>query len=215
MPEQPKSTQQPKSIEEMLARLHGRIEQAGFGDVVPEAEAPCETCSSKRFVTATDRTNPNAPARIVPCPTCRPAQLAEYKQRLYQSRLQRTRLPKKYQDVSLDDWGDPSHSSRQGKVTAFLAMWAMVNHPKHMVSSHAIAHDLRGIFGDVPDWVTAMLSESDDLRPGVALYGTYGVGKTWLAAAAMNELTNRGASVLYMRMSHLVQSLRDTWKSDE
>jgi DNA replication protein DnaC len=47
------------------------------------------------------------------------------------------------------------------------------------------------------------------------LWGDYGVGKTWLAAATLNALSQLREFALYLRMSQLMQTLRDSWKGDE
>jgi DNA replication protein DnaC len=63
--------------------------------------------------------------------------------------------------------------------------------------------------------VETVLVVPDNCRAGLMLWGDYGVGKTWLAAATRNAFAQEREYVLYLRMSQLMQALRDSWKGDE
>jgi DNA replication protein DnaC len=153
-------------------------------------------------------------ARLISCPYCEKGQARA--REILSRRLERTRLPSQYAEADLNRWGDPTHPNRKGKVKAFMACRAMLSHEKHLVSSHTIANYLLKLYGkSSPQWVTASLEQANDVRNGLVLWGDYGTGKTWLAAATMSALAQMNQYVLYMRMSQLMQSLRDSWKSDE
>jgi DNA replication protein DnaC len=101
-------------------------------------------------------------------------------------------------------------------MIAYLACRAMVDDQEHQVSLHRLAqYHLRLYPKSSPDWVHKALAAPDKPRCGVVLWGDYGVGKTWLAAATMNALAQLNSYVLYVRMGDLLQSLRDSWYGDE
>jgi glutaredoxin len=160
--------------------------------------------------------------RLVPCPSCEKGRALN--RELLDKRLARTKLPERYAEASLVKWGNPIHPSREGKVQALFACREFVDSGKHQVSSHAVATRILNFYdGKNPNGMVlsalrkleAKLEAPDSIRNGLVLWGDYGVGKTWLAAAAMNDLAKAGEYVLYMRMSQLLQTLRDTWKSEE
>jgi hypothetical protein len=135
---------------------------------------------------------------------------------IQERRMSRTELPRKYAAADLNLWGNPKHESRRGKVKAYLSCRAMLDDPQHHVSAQRVARYHQKLFGkSSPEWVQKTLNERDDSRCGLVLWGDYGVGKTWLAAATMNALAQLNSYVLYVRMTELLQSLRDTWRGDE
>lgn len=208
----------PMSLEEVMQNVMERINETA---PLPEDnilnQPVCQTCNgigSIMEVLEAGIPGVSAPKqRLIPCPDCEKGH--QRQRQILDNRLQRTRLPHDYETASFEDWGNVHDKALQGKVQSYLAAIEFATHPAHRVSSHAVARRILHHFNDVPKWVRAMLEVPDDARFGLVFYGDYGVGKTWIAAAAMNHMAEHGEYVLYMRMSRLVDTLRDTWKSDE
>jgi hypothetical protein len=184
----------------------------------PEAEAICPACNNQGMLLEELEAGvlgEKAPIyRTIACPYCEKGQ--ECTRRIWENRLKDSQLPDTYAQADLKSWGDPKHPSRLGKAKAYLACCAMFEHPKHHLSSHAVADKALRLYQDKsPDWVAKTLNERDRDLFGLMLWGDYGVGKTWLAAATLNDLIAIKQFGLYMRMSELMQSLRDSWKGDE
>lgn len=55
--------------------------------------------------------------------------------------------------------------------------------------------------------------ETEDVKTGVFLYGDFGVGKTGLAAAVMNERLRRGESVVWLGFLQFIGDVQDTYSS--
>jgi len=201
-------------FEDLLKRIHEteRIEPdehivlstcatcGGIGTIAVEEEAgiPGEAFPKRKFV---------------PCPDCEQGQ--QRQQEIWDGRMKRTKLPERYIDASFRTWGNPKSDTMKGKVQAYLAAREFAQHAQHHLSTHVVARRIQKLFENYPPWVADILKAPDDIRTGLVLYGKRGVGKTWIAAAAMNHIAEQGEYVLYMRMSQLIQTLRDTWKSDE
>lgn len=66
----------------------------------------------------------------------------------------------------------------------------------------------------LPGVLSKKLNEPDDIRPALMLWGAYGLGKTYLAACAANDM-GLYLPVMYCRFTSLLDSLRDTWRSNE
>jgi DNA replication protein DnaC len=222
---------EPKSLAEKLAEYKAKM------DATPRIEedessheaSSCETCGGLgQFWMLVKEGVPGVSfpeQRLKPCPDCEKGQ--SLIRELLDKRLARTKLPERYAEASLKAWGSPIHVSREGKVQAYFACREFVRTHHHRVSSHAVTERVlkfyakreerelsKTVLAALPK-LQAKLQSPDSIRNGLVLWGDYGVGKTWLAAAAMNDLAKEGEYVLYMRMSQLLQTLRDSWKSDE
>jgi DNA replication protein DnaC len=184
----------------------------------PSEQAPCEHCRDlglvkdvlEEGILGVKAERP----RLISCPSCLKGQMRE--REIQERRMQRTQLPRQYADADLLRWGDPRHESRREKLTAFLACRAMLEDARHLISSHRLAqYHLKLLGNESPAWVEKLLGQPDRSRNGVVLWGDYGVGKTWLAAATMNALAQLNSYVLYVRMSDLMQDIKDTWYGDD
>lgn len=216
------------SLAENLKRIQQRIDEAPRigGDDEIFTIPSCKTCAGLGQFQALLREGIPGERfpeyRSIPCPDCDKGR--DLQRILLDKRLSRTKLPERYANASLKKWGNPAHGSREGKVQAFFSCYEFVNSKRHMVSAHAVAELILGFYADknpagktldALQKLEAKLQLPDNIRNGLVLWGDYGVGKTWLAAAAMNDLAKAGEYVLYMRMSQLLQTLRDTWKGEE
>jgi hypothetical protein len=208
----------PISLREHLQTWPLEIDSASEESEEETPTPPCERCKGlgvlKEVLEAGELGVKAERSRIISCLYCQKGHLRE--REIQDRRLSRTELPSKYAAADLNRWGDPQHESRKGKVKAYLACRAMLEDPKHLVSSQRVAKYHLRLFGkNSPSWVHQDLAAADQSRCGIVLWGDYGVGKTWLAAATMNALAQLNSYVLYMRMTDLLQSLRDSWRGDE
>lgn len=152
--------------------------------------------------------------KLIPCPYC--AVGANNLRMQWERRLKAGELPDNYRNANLQSWRASVGNAIQGKVLAYLAAIEFVENPEHRISSHALAERVQDVLGDsAPAWVGKILSDPDVLRLGFVLQGEVGTGKTWLAAATMNALTDIGLSVLYMRAQDIIRALTATWKTSE
>lgn len=216
----------PTSLREELIRVQQQLDNTPRIEGDEQETPPCETCGGLgQFHALLKEAVPGVSFpeyRLIPCSNCEKGQ--KLSRELLDKRLSRTKLPERYADAGLNKWGNPAHNSREGKVQAFFSCREFVDDERHYVSSHAIASRILKFYeGKKPnDMVLSALRKletklqsPDSVRNGLVLWGDYGVGKTWLAAAAMNDLSKIGEYVLYMRMSQLLQTLRDSWKTEE
>jgi DNA replication protein DnaC len=217
---------EPETIREALARAQRSLDETPRIEEDASPAPDCDTCGGLgQYWELLKEGIPGVSfpeKRLVPCPSCEKGQ--SLRRELLDKRLTRTKLPERYAEASLSKWGNPAHGSREGKVQAFFACREFVSDERHYVSSHNIANRILNFYdGKKPNDMVlsalrkleAKLELPDSVRNGLVLWGDYGVGKTWLAAAAMNDLAKNGEYVLYMRMSQLLQTLRDTWKGEE
>lgn len=198
-----------------MKKLSDWIEQQKIGanfQIVPDVEEdpkpPCPNgCIHGWLKARVDK--------FVPCDACEEGQ-ANLKM-LWERRLKAGELPNNYRDASLSQWADSmTEELLKGKILAYLAASEFVEHPRHVIPSHALAERVKSFMDkDTPAWVGNILSEPDVERIGFVLQGEVGTGKTWLAAATMNALTAMGKSVLYMRAQDIIRALTNTWKTNE
>jgi DNA replication protein DnaC len=152
--------------------------------------------------------------KLVPCQVCEEG--FENLRMQWQRRIKSGELPDSYRKANLENWRKSVGNAIQGKILAYLTAIEFVQHPKHFIPSHALAQRVEDFMGnDAPAWVGKILSEPDIERIGFVLQGEVGTGKTWLAAATMNALTDMGESVLYMRAQDIIRALTGTWKTNE
>lgn len=150
---------------------------------------------------------------MTPCKVCESSR--EVQSEMVNTRFSRSDLPARYREASLKTWHQIGVRAG-GKMMAYFAAKLFAETPQHLVSTHALAHLVQGAFGEKAPAVFAdVLAKPDDPRSGLVLYGDYGVGKTWLAAAAMNAMVKNGQVIVYMRMQELIQTLTDTWNTAE
>jgi hypothetical protein len=208
----------PILLNEYLQNLRIEADASSDENALDDPEPDCEACRNlgvlKDVLEAGILGVKAERSRLISCPYCPKGQRRE--REIAERRMSRTQLPRKYATADLNHWGDPRHESRQGKVKAYLACRAMLDDPEHQVSSQRLARYYLKLFGaSSPDWVHAALAVPDVSRSGVLLWGDYGVGKTWLAAATMNALSQLNSYVFYLRMADLLQTLRDSWRGEE
>jgi DNA replication protein DnaC len=218
----------PRLLRDYLQEYQNRMDNTPrIESGAPESdELSCETCGGLgQYMAVTKEAIPGfsfPEQHLVPCSNCEKGQAIQ--RELLDKRLARTKLPERYANASLYTWGNPTHPSREGKVQAYYACVEFMLGRKHHVSAHAVAKRVLDFYEDKEktekiqaglNRLNTILRAFDSVRNGLVLWGDYGVGKTWLAAAAMNDLSKQGEYVLYMRMSQLLQTLRDTWKGEE
>jgi hypothetical protein len=219
-----------RRLDEILRNIQRDVENA---DPIPESEADtipaCDLCHGAGHVLVPvdeqgrtiqdDPLPPTVQYMHVFCPSCERGR--ELKARAFKKRYEQSELPVLYRQASLNDINNLgaifSPDGAKGKLLAYLAAREFVSHAQHRVSWHAICRRIQSIYGsrEYPAWVDEDLQTDDDVRDGLVLWGGLGTGKTHIAAAVVNEITRQGEYAMYMRMSDILQSLTDTWSSDE
>ena len=171
-------------------------------DYVPAPLPPvCGECGGRGVVKhAVDFGHPDF-GKIFACsnPTCEAG--IEQRARLAAMGIQRTGLPAQYRTFSFATFDALTDQQKAGKVIAREAAWAWAQH-----GSVNIANIL--------DFYGVDHTEQSINRTGLVLYGGLGMGKTGLAAAAIEHLVARGDLVIYIRARDLIQSVQDTYKID-
>lgn len=200
-------------IQQVINDLLQKINLSESQPAEPAPE-PCPVCKDlgmiKRVIEGSA-----LPPKIVPCDACEKGR--DIQRTINARRFASNHLPSKYAQADFAKWGNPLSPNRTGKVLAFVSAWILAQTQK--ASAHEIAHQIGTMFHhaqrDIPPFVHRTLDNPDDTRPGLVLWGGYGVGKTHLAACTMNHLAQQGVSTLYTRFNDLMHEIRDTWRSED
>ena len=149
---------------------------------------------------------------LTSCPDCDAGE--EREAIIQRHRFNQTELPEDYRNASLDKWlsgVDPA-----GKLMAFAAMVVFAKQHGHL-TSHDIIRAVLNIAPEHTDKLTPFLDNDPVSRHGVVLTGDLGLGKSYLAAAALNALRHDGKRVRFLRLQTALNDLSSTWKrsSDE
>lgn len=181
-------------------------------DTTPEPV--CEYCEGKGMYLAVQKSS--GKSRMKMCPYCEKGRGLALQIR--ENGIKKSGLPHHYIDANLKEWG--SQLSQSDVASKLIAYWATIEFAVNKkVSSHGIANraieHYQTLGQPIPATIQQKLEASDQTLPGLVLYGDYGVGKTWLGAAATNHLLERANDVLYMRMADMMAMLMDTWRSSE
>lgn len=182
-----------------------------------EEQPICPTCRGQGQIltyTADVYVPGETPTTWLACPDCEKGQRLQ--KHIWDSHLKNSHMPPLFKSATFEAWGNPAAPNRDGKIMAYAAC---------MTFSQYLTADFARIAGftlkileakkQQPPQRLLELLDVQDTRPGLIIWGDFGVGKTWLTACAANAIGKRGKSVLYIRFPHLLQTLRDSWKNEQ
>lgn len=115
-----------------------------------------------------------------------------------------SKLPEEYAGLSFATFDALPEVVKAGKLPARIAAGLFVDaaDQQHWVNRAAVG----GLFTDDPG--------QDDWRNWLVLYGPHGRGKTGLAAAIVNALTDMNKAVLYIRLQDFVEAVQKRYSRE-
>lgn len=162
----------------------------------------CEICDDFGIVYADVQYGHPAFGKSFPCPA---SDCVQGKQRrLLRARqiFQDSKLPKRYQDLTLESFENLPTKFQEGKLLGYAASRLFCEGQRF---SLADAYQAIGVKTDLSN--RAYHSQHN----WVVLSGANGVGKTGLAAGVTHYLANRGTPVLFLRVQDFLQSIIRTY----
>lgn len=140
--------------------------------------------------------------KLFPC-RCEAGQF--YARRRTQGMLKRAGLPQHYESLSFDSFWELSDGARAGKMLAAAAagMWAHKGGVPFSLREAAAAVDERRASG-LGEYKTNW----------IVLHGDLGMGKTGLAAAAVNYLSSANTEVVFYRLQEVFAEIQSQYGKD-
>lgn len=192
------------SLEERIARWQATF--AGQFTSSPVADAPpsfaCDVCEDRGVVRVDLPYDHPQFGKLFPCPNpnCPTANAnrASASARL----LKRSGLPAKYAALNFNTWYALPDYLRAGKELAAASAWLFARGGAFTLDEAAATLDYALIGADEP-------------REWLVLQGGLGVGKTGLAAAAMNQMALVGRAALYYRVGDLFADVQSRYGQTE
>lgn len=170
----------------------------------PQSAAPvCATCEGRGQVYYNVPPDHDWYKKLMPCPHCEDGQ--ELAARIYNARLKDARLPPHYTSLTFETFAAMPVDLLHGKNLAYCASLLFVqsrNYSFPLSQAYALASE------------PYPLGDYDPARNGVALYGSFGAGKTGLAASVINYLIAAGKTSLYIRVQDLITSIQSSYARD-
>lgn len=206
--------QRVKAAQSLKERIGNKLVAEGLliktasGEFVPnpnsEPLAPlapvCKVCDGKGLISYEVPFGHPRFGKLFPCEHCETGRAAH--QRQLAMGIARTGLPPAYQTLTFASFDKLHPSITEGKIIGRLAaeQWAMWGNCNvgSILERANVPHD----------------GSADISRPNLVLYGDLGMGKTGLAAAAVDELRARGKEVLYIRMADLIAAIQSTYSNE-
>lgn len=199
------------NLDEVLQKLaHVRI--------VPDAPQPeshtCDICEGRGWYYDQPpiRNAGELPTPPTPC-TCPVGQSFQRDQ--MRRRYTQSNIPAFFADASLETWGNAykhwTMDQRAGKKLAYAAARALLS--DNQISKHELARSFT-MQGEQPAWAKRALAQPDVQRNSLVLYGGFGVGKSYLAYAILNDYCATGGTGTAFRAQEILLSLKETWNRD-
>jgi len=190
------------TLEERIARFTAQYGIELASPPVPPAPPSyqCDTCGDVGWLLVRSADCPQGEAKACPNPDC----AAAHEQRAHSAarQLQRSGLPARYAALSFESWYALDAAFRQGKELAAGAAWMFSQSRPFSLNDAALAAGYEAT-GDAEE------------RAWLVLQGGLGVGKTGLAAAAINEMVFAGRSALYYRTGELFADIQSRYGQSE
>lgn len=186
---------------ERLERFKSSVEAHLSSPLVPPPppSAVCETCDDIGWIIIKSAACPAGEPRVCPNPQCTAGR--EHREARSLRLLKRSGLPSRYAALTFETWYALPDALRAGKELAAACAWLFANGGAFSLDEAATALELEPM-------------GSDERRAWVVLQGGLGVGKTGLAAAAMNEMALTGKAALYYRVGELFADIQSRYGSE-
>lgn len=171
----------------------------------PESAPVCETCGGLGYVRYSVPWGHALWGKMSLCdnPVC--AVASEIRAKNYKQAMKSSGLPESYARLTFSTFLDLSEAEKRGKGLALGACWVFAhNRPEHLVTLE-----------DAAAAVGKKYQAESRPKNWIVLQGGLGLGKTGLAAAVVNELSEHGAPVLYMRLQDMFSEIQSRYTANE
>jgi IstB-like ATP binding protein len=181
-------------IKEMLTRLFNLEETPPNSAPPPAVIEQCTVCH--------DRGCGTHKGQIIACPAnCTAART--YRQRVIEALCTRSGLPGKYKTFTFATWQTIEPDYRAGKMLAAAAAFLWPAGSFSLASAaHAVGRD------------DAAAALGDDTRAWLVVSGAHGLGKTGLAAAALNRAAALNKPAIFMRLAEMFSTVQSRYGTD-
>jgi IstB-like ATP binding protein len=172
-------------------------------DQLPEPSPSSAPPSPEQCAVCHDRGCGTHKGQIIACPAnCEAARA--YRQRIFETLCAKSGLPGKYKDFSFTTWQSIDPTFRTGKMLAATSayLWA-ASEPFSLAQAAQTAGRA--------DQADAL---GDDQRSWLVISGAHGLGKTGLAAAALNRAAQLNKSAIFMRAAELFSTVQSRYGSE-
>lgn len=141
-------------------------------------------------------------SQIIACPAnCEASRV--YRQRIFENLCAKSGLPGKYKDFTFTTWQSIDPVFRTGKMLAATSAYLWPEGPFSLAeAAHTAGRD---------DQAAAL---GDDRRSWLVISGAHGLGKTGLAAAALNRAAQLNKSAIFMRAAELFSMVQSRYGSE-
>lgn len=189
-----------KRLDKELQRLEAN------GELYPPPAAPvyaCTFCEDIGFIKAEVKSIDDPLfGKLIPCPKCQKG--TDHLVEQWRSRLNQTKLPPQYLGMTFETFEALPEEYQQGKKQAYHAAKAFTDSASHYVSMQYVY----GLAGR--EWLGY-----DRVRNSLVFQGSYGVGKTGMAACIVNAFAARGIPILYTRVQDFIMSVQARYGQEE
>lgn len=186
------------SLEERIAQYRLQFPDAFSSPPVAPAPPSCATCADMGCVRHDVPYDHPDFGKLFPCPNPDCPTVLEQRQRRFAGLLKHSGLPAKYARLTFESWGTLPAAQRAGKDLAVASAYLFAT-----TEAFSLNHAAGVVDAAPPGY--------DELRGWLVLQGALGVGKTGLAAAAMNEMLLRGRAALYYRIGDLFADIQSRY----
>lgn len=190
------------SIKAALLRLFNLQEMPPSSGQPPAVIAPrCLTCKDRGYVRTGAPVGDPLFGQLVLCsaPGC-PAAAAAGRVR-YEALCKKSGVPGKYRDFTFNTFQALGPDMREGKMLGATAAYLWAEGKPYTLT------DAAKIAGRDVDM-------GKDVRAWLVLSGTHGLGKTGLAAAALNHMARNGREALYVRLAEAFSGIQSRYGQD-
>jgi len=183
------------SIKEMLERLFNLAE-------LPEPSPSSAPPPPEQCAVCHDRGCGTHRGQVIACPeNCAAARA--YRRRIFESLCTKSGLPGKYKDFSFSTWQSIDPDFRTGKMLAAASAYHWAAGEFSLAeAAHTAGRD------------DAAESLGDDHRSWLVISGAHGLGKTGLAAAALNRAASLTRPAVFLRLAEMFSTVQSRYGAD-
>lgn len=166
----------------------------------------CKMCGGMGVVKYDVPIHDNRFGKLFPCPAQGCVSGMENHERRQEKMLDASGLPDLFQTCTFSSWrSDISDADKEGKWLAQAHAELFVQNEDNWVSKSEV---MARFSKPVPDGMDTTPKNS------IVFSGTYGVGKTGLAAAIFNAVLEQGGLPLYIRADDIIAKVQATYEKD-
>lgn len=171
----------------------------------PESAPVCETCGGLGYIRFSVPWGHALWGKMSLCDNESCTVASEIRAQNYKQAMKSSGLPDSYARLTFSTFLDLSEAEKRGKGLALGACWVFAhNRPEHLVTLE-----------DAAAAVGKKYQAESRPKNWIVLQGGLGLGKTGLAAAVVNELSEQGEPVLYMRLQDMFTEIQSRYAATE